>query len=151
MARLADRAFDALRDRRAFEAASMPATTADLESLRGHRYLLLITFDRNGRPVPSPVWFALDGDAVYVKTAAHAGKVKRLRNDDRVRVAPSTSRGSPRGPSIEMTGRLLSPADWELAERALERAYGIARRLSEATMARLADAAYIELRPRPES
>jgi PPOX class probable F420-dependent enzyme len=46
---------------------------------------LLVTFRRSGEPVPTPVWFGLHEGRVYVESLADAGKVKRLRHDQRVR------------------------------------------------------------------
>jgi len=57
-----------------------------------HRYVSLATFRRNGAEVATPVWFAALGARLYVVTSGDSGKVKRLRNTPRARVAPSTRR-----------------------------------------------------------
>jgi uncharacterized protein len=129
-ARLADRMFDRLRHRGAFAADDGDAVDGDFEPLRGRPYALLVTFRRNGAPVPSPVWFGIDRDGtVYVHTAEAAGKVKRLRNDDRVLLAPATARGKPLGPAIRGRARLLPEAEWAHAEAVLAAAYGTGRRI----------------------
>ena len=89
IARMSDRMFDRMRDKRAFTITEDTATDGDFSSLRGHHYAVLVTFRRDGQAVPSPVWFGLDdrGGVVYVHTAPHAGKVKRLRRDSRARDA----------------------------------------------------------------
>ncbi len=43
-------------------------------------YISLSTQKRDGSTVETPVWFAQDGDKIYVFTEGNAGKVKRLRN-----------------------------------------------------------------------
>src|SRR4051812_3981991 len=75
--RLMNRVYDRLRHQQAFTAASPwdDGSTAPLSALGRHTYALLITFRRTGEPVPSPVWFAHEGDAVVVRTFADAGKV----------------------------------------------------------------------------
>ena len=70
----------------------------------GHKYLNLETFKRSGDGVKTPVWFAADpandlaSDAarLYAYTVGNSGKVKRIRNNARVRIAP-----------CDMAGKLL--------------------------------------------
>lgn len=150
-ARLGDRLFDRLRDRRSFALDDHTAAEGDLTALRGHAYAVLVTFRRNGDALPSPVWIALDDQGrAYVKTRHDAGKVKRLRNDARAVVAPSNARGRPTGPAIRATGRVLPRDEWPHAEATLAAAYGTGRRVSERVLGGPEDlAAYIELTPRP--
>jgi uncharacterized protein len=103
--------------------ASLPA------ALDGHRYALLTTFRRTGRPVATPVWFATADNKVYFRTSSQTGKAKRLRHNARVLVAPSTARGRPLGPAIEATARRLGSEESRTARRALEQKYGVQMRL----------------------
>ncbi len=57
------------------------------------KFVSLTTFRRTGEAVPTTVWIARDGDALVVTTPAGSGKVKRLRNDPRVELRPSTRFG----------------------------------------------------------
>ena len=59
--------------------------------------VLLTTFRRDGTPVRTPLSVAVDGDRAYFRTYEAAGKAKRLRNDGRVELTPSTTRGTPTG------------------------------------------------------
>jgi PPOX class probable F420-dependent enzyme len=113
---------------------------AGFEHLRGHKYCLLVTYRRSGEPVPTPVWFGLDGDAkLYVRSEADAAKVKRIRNDPHVRVAPCTVRGKPLGPPSEGRARVLDQTgDEARADAALRSNYGLGRKLYEAAGTRLA-------------
>src|SRR5437660_3569862 len=71
----------------------------------GQRYLNLETFKKSGQGVKTPVWFAADPSAkldsndakLYVYTIGVSGKVKRIRNNPRVNVAPCDMRGGLRG------------------------------------------------------
>jgi PPOX class probable F420-dependent enzyme len=65
----------------------------------GERAVMLTTFRRDGTPVPTPVGYAIAGDDLYFMTDARTGKVKRLRRDPHVQVAPSTLRGRVTGPA----------------------------------------------------
>ena len=53
----------------------------------GQKYLNLETLRRSGQAMPTPVWFVQDGETLYVRTVAESGKVKRARNNPRVRIA----------------------------------------------------------------
>ncbi|MEU8259501.1 PPOX class F420-dependent oxidoreductase [Micromonospora sp. NPDC048999] len=72
----------------------------DLDRLAEEKYVLLTTFRADGRAVPTPVWAVRDGDALAVWTAADTGKVKRIRRDGRVTVAPCDVRGRPHGEAV---------------------------------------------------
>lgn len=114
--------------------------------LIGEEYGLLVTFRRSGEPVPTPVWFGLHDGRVYVESLADAGKVKRLKHDRRVRVAPCTARGKPKGPFTDGVGRILGSAEEQTAEAALDRHYGLRRRLYVRLGARLGvHSIYLEL------
>lgn len=123
--------------------------TADaLRVLHGHRYLRLTTFRRDGRAVPTPVWFAEDGGCWYVMTVAHSGKVKRVRHTPRVEVAPCDARGRPLGPSLVATARVLPPTAAARVEALLNRKYGLVKRGFDLLLKlRRVERAYLELCP----
>ena len=90
-----------------------------------HRYLALATFRKSGAEVATPVWFAAAGGTLYVCSAGDAGKVKRLRQSSRARVAPSDARGRVQGAWQDATARLVTePAAIERAHAALRAKYG---------------------------
>ncbi|KXK58973.1 PPOX class F420-dependent oxidoreductase [Micromonospora fluostatini] len=70
-----------------------------LDRLAAEKYVLVTTFRKDGRAVPTPVWAVRDGDALAVWSAADAGKVKRIRRSGDVTVAPCDVRGRPHGPA----------------------------------------------------
>ena len=105
---------------------------AALEALDRETYCSLATFRRNGRAVETPVWFAHAGGIFYVFSAGDAGKVKRLRVGNRIRVAPCTARGGITGDWIEGTGRIVDDeAEIALAYAALQRKYGWQMKLTD--------------------
>ncbi len=101
----------------------------DLAALDGHKYCQLVTFRRTGVPVPTPMWFAVQGDRVYFKTERPSGKLRRIQNDPRVEVAPCTASGRMLGPTVAGRARLLERDAIGTAERALRGRYGLGRRL----------------------
>jgi uncharacterized protein len=116
--------------------------------VRAHKRALLVTYRRNGTPVPTPVWAAEADGRLYVRSERAAGKVKRLRRDPRMLVAPCTVRGKPLGPPFEATARMVSPEEEPRAERVLASRYGFGRALFEWAMDRLrVDMGYLEITP----
>jgi PPOX class probable F420-dependent enzyme len=83
---------------------------------------------------------------VYVRTGKLAAKVKRIRSDPHVKLAPCTVRGKPVGPYAEGTARVVPPHEEGKAEQALQANYGLGRRLYEESAASF-DAHYIEIAP----
>lgn len=79
----------------------------------GRRAVMLTTFRRDGRGVPTPVGYGIDGDTLYVMTEPSTGKVKRLRHTPAVTVAPSTLRGRVTGPAVDATASPVSGAEAE--------------------------------------
>jgi hypothetical protein len=103
----------------------------DIAELGRHRYICLATFRLNGAEVATPVWFAAADGRLYVFTAEQSGKVKRLRNSPRARVAPSDARGRVRGEWREAAARILTePRTIERARAALQEKYGWQMRLT---------------------
>jgi PPOX class probable F420-dependent enzyme len=116
--------------------------------VRAHKRALLVTFRRNGTPVPTPVWAAEADGRLYVRSERAAGKIKRLRRDARVLVAPCTVRGKPLGSPFEATARTLPSEEEAVAEQALARRYGLGRALFEWIVDRMrVDMCYLEIAP----
>lgn len=94
-------------------------TTGYFAAFSRRTYTSLTTFRRDGTPVGTPVHVASPpGDETgYFRTWHTTGKAKRLRNDSRVELAPSTFRGTRLGPAAPARARLL---EGEEAARAAE-------------------------------
>jgi uncharacterized protein len=147
-----DSIYDRMRHRDASSSATAIALPVErgFETLQGHKYCLLVTFRKSGDSVATPVWFGLGDDGnLYVRSEASVGKVKRIRNDPRVRVAPCTVRGKPLGAPAEGRARVLATDESGDAERALAANYGLGRKLYEAIAHRLSsvELLYIQVEP----
>jgi uncharacterized protein len=146
---LENRFYALIRHRKARSAADAEPATDGLESLASVNHCLVVTYRRDGTPVPTPVWFALDGDRLVFESDADTAKIKRLRRDAQVRVAPCNSRGRPVGPPVEGTARILGPEEHAAAERALAEKYGLSRRVVQRVRPAAPEgAAYVEVRAR---
>ena len=118
-------------------------------TLARHRYMSLTTFRKTGRPVPTPVWFAEENGRIFVYTAPDSGKVKRIRNNARVEIAPSTFSGKVLGPALEGRARIIPADQTEAARNALLRKYGWQMRvgLFFSSLRRRELPAYLEITP----
>ena len=138
--------YDRVRHPDSATAARAGATASGFDALRGHKYALLVTYRRSGEPIPTPVWFGLDGGSrLYVLSDATAAKVKRLRADPRVLVGPSDARGKPLGPLAAGTGRIVEASEREHAEAVLRSSYGLGRRLYERVIGDRTPSTYLEV------
>ncbi len=86
----------------------------------------LATRRRDGSEVLTPVWYVWHEERLWLRTALQFGKVKRLRNDARLRFAPCDWNGNLLGDWQEGTAELFSAADsrTHAAEALLEQRYG---------------------------
>ena len=93
------------------------------------KYILLTTFTKDGRPKPTPIWAAPDGDRLIVITEADAWKVKRIRNTPRVTLAVCDMRGRPKSEAVEATAAILDKSENDRIYQAIIKRYGIAGRV----------------------
>jgi PPOX class probable F420-dependent enzyme len=100
-----------------------PAQRHSMDRFGHERQILLTTYRRDGTPVGTPVHVAVDGDVAYVRTFDPSGKLKRIRRNAEVEVAPSTVRGRPTGPAAKATARVLSGDEAEHAASLLAAKY----------------------------
>ncbi len=96
-----------------------------LEQFRNFEYIRLETVKKNGQVVPTPVWFVVEDDMLFVRSYANSGKVKRMKNNPHVRVTPSDALGKPHGVTIEGTAeRANGDTEIKISQR-LYRKYGL--------------------------
>ncbi len=111
------------------DTAAQSATGDSFAELRRYQYAELTTFRKDGRAVPTPVWFAPQQDKLYVMTPSTTGKLKRIRNNGRVLLAPCNASGKVMGTQIEAQARILPAIESSLADQALARKYGFLYRV----------------------
>jgi hypothetical protein len=95
--------------------------------IHGQKYITLATFRKTGVAIYTPVWFAEESDKLYFMTNSKLGKVKRIRNNPQVKVAPCTIRGKITGPEFAATARILPPSEAEHVRRGIKAKYWLAR------------------------
>lgn len=85
-------------------------------------FVSITTFKRDGTPVSTPVWVAGENGNLLVISEAETWKVKRIRRDHHVRIAPCSARGAARGEAIDAEARI--EPDTAIVEALLARKYG---------------------------
>lgn len=91
------------------------------------KYLSITSYRRDGTPVATPVWFVRDGERLLVETDAESGKVKRIRRNPAVSVAPCTASGKPRGAPMDARAEVLGPDALEPERRLMGHKYRVDR------------------------
>lgn len=90
-----------------------------------YEYLSLASQKRDGSWVETPVWFAGQGDVLYVFSESKAGKVKRIRNYSDIKISPCTVTGKKLSSADMATAEILvNPVDIEQAKSSLKSSYG---------------------------
>jgi uncharacterized protein len=98
------------------------ATFADVAK---SEYILLTTFTKDGRPKPTAIWAAPDGDRLLVITQEQSWKVKRIRNTPRVTLAVCDRRGNPKGDAVEAVATVLDKSHTGAVYDAIGKRYGV--------------------------
>jgi uncharacterized protein len=97
----------------------------------GQKYLNLETFKKDGTGVKTPVWFAADPSAsvdsseakLYVYTIGVSGKVKRIRNNSLVKIAPCDMRGKVLGGWVEARAEIVTGEEDARGTQLLKKKY----------------------------
>jgi uncharacterized protein len=108
--------------------ASRPRRTivASAKQFSDVRYISLETFRKDGRGVKTPVWVLENGGAVYVRTDPNSWKAKRIRRNNRVRLAPSDARGRVKGAWVDGEAHFVdSGAEADRISELFKKKYGM--------------------------
>jgi uncharacterized protein len=94
-----------------------------LAQFADQKYLSLESYRKNGSPVRTPVWFAEENGTLYVYTEEDSGKMKRIRRNPRVRIAPCDMRGNLKGDWVDADARICGPEEANRGNHQLDRKY----------------------------
>lgn len=92
-------------------------------TLARERYVSITTFKRDGTAVSTPVWIAGDDGVLLVHSEADSWKVKRIRRDGHVRLAPCNAWGVVHGDAVDADATL--DEDTNEVSTLLARKYGL--------------------------
>lgn len=102
---------------------------ATFDDVSRAKYVSLTTFTKDGRPKPTPIWIARDGDRALVITEKNAWKVKRIRNTPRVTLAICDMKGNVKGDPVEAVATVLDDSETDAVYNAINQRYGIVGRM----------------------
>ena len=103
----------------------------ELEMYSKEKYLSLETYRKNNQLVKTPVWFVIKNDLIYVVTRDQTGKVKRLRNNQQVKIATCTIRGKVTGQWISGTAKILTDKETQDSVKWRDKKYGFLARIAK--------------------
>jgi uncharacterized protein len=93
------------------------------------KYVATTTFRKSGAAVPTATWIVpLDAGRVGFWTSSASGKYKRLRNDPRLTLQPSDSRGKARADTAPVEGTVqlvTSGPDFDAVQSKVRAKYGV--------------------------
>jgi PPOX class probable F420-dependent enzyme len=93
------------------------------------------------------MWFAHHQGKLYMVTSATVGKIKRIRNNGRVLIAPCDVRGKVLGAEIEAYAHELPRGQHEYANALLASKYGEQYEMSQDEEFTEDDETFIEIEP----
>ena len=103
----------------------------DINYLESEKYISLETYRKNEQPVRTPVWFVIRDDLIYVVTRDQTGKIKRLRHNQKVRIASCTIKGKVTGEWVEGNVTMLNQEETKQAVKWRDKKYGFMARIAK--------------------
>lgn len=103
----------------------------DLEELESEKCISLETYRKNNQPVQTPVWFVIKDDLIYVVTRDKTGKIKRLRENQQVKIATCDFKGKIKGQWISGTAKILTEEQTQDAVKWREKKYGLMAKIAK--------------------
>lgn len=100
------------------------------QDIMNQKYISLETYRKNNLAVHTPVWFVIYNDMIHVITRDKTGKIKRLRNNNKVRIALCTFNGKVSSKWFEGEVTFSSPEDTEIALNLRRKKYGFLEKLA---------------------
>ena len=101
-----------------------------LEQFLDQKYINLETYKKEGTPIRTPVWFVIGNDLIYVITRESTGKVKRLKNNQDVRIVPCSFKGEAKNEWVKGKTQMITGEEADKAIKLRKKKYGMLARLT---------------------
>lgn len=95
-----------------------------LSRLSKFKYIDIETYRKNGTGVRTPIWFVVYQGLIYFRTDDKSGKVKRIRNNPHVRIAPCDIRGNVKGNWSDGNVNFAGSAESSIVYSMIDEKYG---------------------------
>lgn len=104
--------------------------SANIQHFENESYLNLETYKKNGQQVITPVWFVIKDKVIFIVTRENTGKVKRIKNNNSVRINPCNFRGVSKGSWISGIANFVNSTEYEEILKLRYKKYGIKSKIA---------------------
>jgi len=101
-----------------------------LEQFLDQKYINLETYKKDGTPIRTPVWFVIDKELIYIITRDSTGKVKRLGNNQDVRIVSCSFKGEPKNEWVKGVAEKITGEEADKIIKLRKKKYGFSARLT---------------------
>ena len=110
----------------------MKGNVMEISQFNKKQYLNIETFKRSGEGVKTPVWFVEDNGKLFITSLNESGKVKRIRRNTTVNVAPCNVSGKVLGTWMKAEARIIEDiVQIQEIDKLLNKKYGLMKKLFE--------------------
>ena len=102
----------------------------DLEKIKSKKYIALETYRKNNQLVKTPVMFVIKNDLIVIVTRDQTGKVKRIRNNQKVKIATCSIKGKTSMSNVAGTAQILTDEETKEAVKLRDKKYGFFSKIS---------------------
>ena len=96
----------------------------NLSDLSKFKYINIETFRKNGTGIRTPIWFIIYQGLIYFRTDLKSGKVKRIKNNPHIRIAPCDIRGNLKGDWFDGKVKFADSAESSIVYSMIDKKYG---------------------------
>lgn len=104
--------------------------TAENSSFENTSYINLETYRKDKQGVKTPVWFVQENNTIYVVTKEKTGKVKRIKNNSEVKIAPCDYKGAIRGTWVSGRAYLVDSLEKNKILKSRNNKYGFRAKIA---------------------
>ena len=94
------------------------------DQIKSEKYISLETYRKNNQAVRTPVWFVIKNELIIIVTRDQTGKIKRLRNNQKVKIATCSIKGKTSMSMIPGTAQILTEDETVKAVKMRDKKYG---------------------------
>ena len=102
----------------------------DIQNFHNKKYISLETYRKNGISIRTPVWFVILDDTIHVVTREKTGKIKRLKNNQSVKLSLCTFNGKSTGEWVSGTITFVTDEKFDKALTLRRQKYGFMDRVA---------------------
>jgi len=99
------------------------ANNNNLTQVKEGTHISIKTFRKNGESAAVPVWFVEENDKFYICTGGSSFKVRRIRNNPKVEISTSDSKGDIKDEYFEGEARIMAKNEVDHINRLFRKKY----------------------------